>query len=420
MTKTPAIKRTPAQRPPAALSPDPKPLALHMSLQVLTSLSALSALPLWKNGSLTLKRQNGNLQSVPPPKNVDLEALSSAVTREAVARLSQFSSGIKKYQAHPRTARAKNPPAIWSSGSARLLDYGIFCQTPSARPVLVIPSLINRSYILDLTIDRSLMRHLAANGLRPLLMDWGAPEDAEQNFGLDDYIGGYLQAALDLICSQSSARPAIVGYCMGGNLALALAQKNQHSLSALALLATPWDFHSDGGANAYFLELMAPALDVLISTLHTLPVDMLQALFASLDPAQTAAKFRRFATTAADTETAKRFVLLEDWVNDGVPLPGKVARECLFGWYRDNSPHQKNWQISGTVIDPAKIDLPTFAAIPAKDHIVPPASALALANALTDTHIITPNAGHIGMIAGRRSRDQLYIPLTEWLSKQFK
>lgn len=369
-----------------------------------------------------MKRRGGR-NPVPgekPPENLDLAALSAAVTREAIQRLDQFSLGIKKFQDYPRESRAASPPAVWSSGAARLLDYGVYSNSPSARPVLVIPSLINRSYILDLTEDRSLMRHLADQGMRPFLMDWGWPGETEQGFGLDDYIGGHLQAALEFICAQYPTRPAIIGYCMGGNLALALAQHNQSELSALALLATPWDFHCDGAANAQILEMLAPVLEPLISGLKMLPVDVLQALFASLDPAQTGAKFRHFANSAMDTDAARRFVLLEDWVNDGVPLPGKVARECLLGWYKDNTPHNNAWQVSGEVIDPARIRIPTFAAIPAKDHIVPPASALALVNQLDAPHVLTPDAGHIGMIAGRRAHQQLYTPLTEWIAKQFK
>ena len=50
--------------------------------------------------------------------------------------------------------------------------------------MLVVPSLINRPYILDLAPGRSLLRWLAAQGLRPLLMDWGTPGAAEAGFDL--------------------------------------------------------------------------------------------------------------------------------------------------------------------------------------------------------------------------------------------
>jgi len=415
MTKLPAIK----QLGPTASNP--KPLALHMSLQALTWLSALSALPHWSNGSLSLKTRNGKKLRANDllPSNLNTEDFAIAITREACHRLQQFSDGVKNYQDYPRQSRPPEPPTIWTSGSTRLLDYGLFCTSSTAPPVLVIPSLINRAYILDLAPDRSLMRHLAASGLRPLLVDWGWPEEQERDFGLDEYIGERLQAILNFVHTETSRRPALVGYCMGGNLALALAGRNPGTVSALALLATPWDFHSDSGVTAQFLDMMAPALKNLIAQMGVLPVDMLQAMFAGLDPAQTGGKFRHFANAAKESDAAKRFILLEDWVNDGVPLPGKVALECLFGWYRDNTPFSGNWKIRGEIVDPTKITLPTFAAIPSKDHIVPPASAQALADILPNVHILTPSAGHIGMVAGGQAKQRLYEPLSHWLTEHF-
>ena len=56
----------------------------------------------------------------------------------------------------------------------RLLDYGALAQAPPPRrPVLVVPSLVNRSYIMDLMENGSFLRFLASRGLRPLLIDWG-------------------------------------------------------------------------------------------------------------------------------------------------------------------------------------------------------------------------------------------------------
>ncbi len=49
---------------------------------------------------------------------------------------------------------------LWRDGSTRLLDY----RPAGGAPLLVVPSLINRAYILDLAPGRSLLRHLAEAG----------------------------------------------------------------------------------------------------------------------------------------------------------------------------------------------------------------------------------------------------------------
>ena len=67
----------------------------------------------------------------------------------------------------------------------------------------------------------------------------------------------------------------------------------------------------------------------MLQATGTLPVDMLQTLFAALDPDGIAQKFRHFSTLDPNSDAATRFVALEDWLNDGVPLAAPVAREKI-------------------------------------------------------------------------------------------
>jgi poly(3-hydroxyalkanoate) synthetase len=199
---------------------------------------------------------------------------------------------------------------------------------------------------------------------------------------------------------------------------LALALRRQDDLAGLALLATPWDFRA-GGAQGPMLETLATGLDSLLRAFGELPVDVLQALFAALDPGLAQRKFRHFAALDPDSAEAAHFVALEDWVNDGVPLAAAVARECLLGWYGENNPGHGHWRVAGQTVDPAALRMPALVAIPENDRIVPAASAQALgdavAAAVADTRIIRPAAGHIGMVVGSRAESQLWRPLLNWL-----
>jgi len=114
---------------------------------------------------------------------------------------------------------------------------------------------------------------------------------------------------------------------------------------------------------------------------------------------------------------ARNFVALEDWLNDGVALAGPVARECLFGWYGDNTAARGRWVLSGRVVSPADFIKPSLAMIPMKDRIVPPTSALVLARALPHALIRPLAAGHIGMMTGSRAKTDVYGPLVRWLNR---
>lgn len=389
----------------------PRPLALHLATALAIWTGSRTGWPLLSAGLLPWSAN-------PPPSSpsearalaqdiarANASAFDAAVDAEARRRLDAYLSGIAAYRSHPATRATADPPAIWTEGATRLLDYG-----GGGPPVLLVPSLVNRHYVLDLAPDASLARHLASR-FRVLLIDWGAPGGAERGFGLADYVDR-LERALAV-----AGRAAVIGYCMGGLLAVALAQRDGARVAGLALLATPWDFHADQGGPPPWLTLLMPGLEAMIAKLGELPVDALQAMFASLDPVQNWVKFRRFAQLDPASDDARAFVLLEDWANDGVPLTGGVARECLAGWYMENAPALGNWRVGGDPVRPDRVACPVLLALPQSDRIVPPKSAGALAAAMSGATVLRPAAGHVGMVVGRRARTSLWEPLAAWLDR---
>lgn len=412
----------PDHPPPARPSPrphrqGPRPLPLHLLNQAVTLLGSRAALPLWKNGLLPWRP---DLAPAAAALRQSLDAagaqawsdLDQAVTVESVRRHAAMLAGIEAYRHHPYGRDLPPVPVIWREGTTRLLDYR---QTGAEGvPVLVIPSLVNRAYILDLTARRSLLRDLAGRGLSPVLVDWDAPGPAEKSFDLTAYVAR-LGRALDFLTAQCGRPAALLGYCMGGNLALALALTHPGKVAALALLATPWDFHADRTGQSAILAALEKPLGDLIDRLGMLPVDLLQAMFATLDPSLAARKFIVFSQLKRTSARARNFVALEDWANDGVALAGPVARECLFGWYGGNSPARGCWRVGGQVMTPGAVTMPCLAVIPGQDRIVPSGSAQSLADALPAAQIVRATGGHVGLLLSRRAKTEVYAPLAKWL-----
>jgi polyhydroxyalkanoate synthase len=331
----------------------------------------------------------------------------AATFKTAAEQDSALISGIAAYRAYPYTRDMAEPPAIWEESETRLLDYG-----GSGPAVLFVPSLINRAYILDLMPEASMLRFCAARGVHPYLLDWGWPGAAERQFTLTDYIAGRLERAIAAIPGPI----ILAGYCMGGLLALAAALRaGEKKITALALLATPWDFQAEDAAQARKLAESVALFEPAMRFSGTLPIDVLQTLFTMIDPFGVGEKYRNFAGQDKNLLRARRFVAMEDWLADGVPLAAPVARETLGGWYGTNAAANGNWRVAGLPVIPENLAIPAFAAIPGRDKLVPVASALPLARRLKNARIIEPAAGHIGMIAGTNAQSALWEPFIQWL-----
>ena len=391
----------------------PRPLPLHLGMALGGWLSSLAALQLARNGSL-------NWRHAPPARTnalqvalarADPETLAHALGAEAAGRIGTFLAGIEAYRAHPYRRRLADPPVLWQDGTTRVLAFG---GEESGAPVLLVPSLINRAYILDLTARRSFARYLRERGLRPYLLDWGAPGADERGFGLDDYILGRLAPALEAVRRDAGRPLALAGYCMGGTMVLPLATRAD--VAALVLLATPWDFGADGGTQANLVATCRPALVALADALGALPADALQAMFAGLDPLLAARKFSAFAQLPPRSAAARNFVALEDWLNDAVPLTGPVARACLEDWYGANAPARAAWLVGGKAVRPERVPCPALNVVPARDRIVPPASAEALSAVLPAVETWRPPLGHIGMMASPRAKRLLWRRLADWIA----
>lgn len=403
----------------------PRPLALHLALQTLLFISSKAALPILSNGSLPWRPNLKNPAAALAGKllNLPLEEFSEAIDREAERRLKEFSAGVLAYQNFDRGHDQEAPPVVWQQGQTRLLHYGAQQKTRklSGAPVLVVPSLINRSNILDLTPERSLMRNFQAQGLDAYLIDWGEPADEPHPLGLDDYIAVRLSNMVDYLTDLRGCSIGLLGYCMGGLLALPIAQQKPEQVSALALMATPWDFHQPSAVQGNMILALRPQMEQIINIYQALPIDVLQAMFATLSPFQTTEKFRKFARLMEidpGSERARLFVMVEDWLNDGVSLSGPVARECLFNWYGHNLPFKGEWRVADRPVRPDEVRQPTLCIVPAEDRIVPPESAKGLSRQLVNNEEWDLKAGHIGMVTSKRASQTLFEPLGAWFAEQ--
>ena len=343
-----------------------------------------------------------------------------SLAAETASRMGDVMRGIEAWQQHPYRMRPRRRPALWQKGAARLLDYKRR-SNPNAPVVLVIPSLINRAYVLDLLPERSFLRELSRRGLRPLLLDWGEPGEAEYGYDIDAYGHQILLPAIETSCDLAGGPVGVIGYCMGGTIATGLAANRPDLVNALALIGAPWDFSDERGI-AGGLRMMSRhpggfsferLLDGQATAFGHIPVPVFQMLFALIDPFQAAVKFRRFARQPQEGRAARLFVALEDWLADGIPMAHGAAHDLLFGWHSENRTATGRWRFLGDVVDPARIGAPTLIFHGSKDMIAPTPLCAPLAHQIPGAELQEISAGQVGMIIGSAAKRAVIEPIVQ-------
>ncbi len=299
----------------------------------------------------------------------------------------------------------------------QLRQYDSWSKDPRGR-VIILPSLINRPYVLDLGRGRSLLRALLGWGYEVQLIDWGTPGQYDFDLGLESFLEDRLlpawqaaDAGSRFVQRHPDAAPHLIGHCLGGVLALlAAARRAPHA--RLTLLTTPIDPFATQGQPDTLLQAWAkhPSFDFrkLGRQLDTLPWPILQASFQLLRPASQLQRWRQILKSWPDPAQREAWLQMEIWSNDGVSVPGELMADLIEKVYRERSLAGTNAHGSWQRI--RELHGEVHALIGLDDHIVPEPCASAIEALLPKTQIRLHRArgGHLGALLSRRSRETIW------------
>src|SRR5206468_7127665 len=133
-------------------------------------------------------------------------------------------------------------------------------------PALLVPSLINPPRILDLDGQVSLTAAIARMGRRALLLDWGKADERSELS-----VAGHIEQLLLPLLRAIGEPPALVGYCLGGTMAIAAA--NLTSVERVVTLAAPWRFSRYPAASQAALQDMWDHSKGAAEALGALPME---------------------------------------------------------------------------------------------------------------------------------------------------
>ena len=300
-------------------------------------------------------------------------------------------AGLRAYEEAPRHERPPAKPEVARVNGAALRDHG-----GGGGPLVLVPSLINPPRILDLDEQVSLTVALARMHRRTLLLDWGR---ADERAHLS--VAGHVEELLLPLLRDIGEPVALIGYCLGGTMAIAAA--SLAAVERVATIAAPWHFANYPEASKRALQDMWRHSEAAARQLGALPMEVLQAAFWSLDPTRTVRKFAEYGSFDPQSDEARRFVELEEWANEGEPLPYPAAKELIEDLFGRDLPGSGQW------IGSDSLGVPALHLTAEHDRIAPAATAPA-------GDRIAISSGHVGMIVGS-ARERLHAAMGDFLSR---
>ena len=285
-----------------------------------------------------------------------------------------------------------------------------------AKPVLLVPSLINRHYVLDLLPGKSFAEYLVKQGHDVYCIDWGTPTDEDRYVTFDDVTDRYLGRVVRRVAAMSQCDDVhLLGYCLGGTLAAIHAAARPEHVASLTLLAAPVKFHDDGLLSTW---VRSPTFDLaaMVAAFGNVPWQLMQGAFQLLRPTLPLAKAVTMLDRAWNDEFLDGFLALETWGNDNVSFPGACYERYVTDLYRADELARGELRLSGR---PARLDAvrcPVLAVTFEHDEIVPWASAAAVLDLVgtADKHHMHLPGGHVGAVVSKSAARGLWPALAKF------
>ncbi len=326
----------------------------------------------------------------------------------------RYAAGI----ARPPVGRTPKD-TVWRCDGARLWRY----RTEAVRhrpPVLIVHSLVSKSYVLDLLPDNSMVRFLGDEGFDVFLLDWGVATPADAENTLETYVDEYLPRALAATCAEAGADAVtLVGYCFGGVLALLLVAAHPDlPVRNLVTLATPADYDEMGFMSRMFRTGRLDPEDVIDDT-GLVPARVMDDGFQSLKPTDQLVQGVTLFENLWNEDFVEGFLAMNGWARDQVPFPGAAFRQTVERLIRANALATGVVPFGRGEARLADIRCPYLNAFAEQDTIVCAAASEPLRGLVgsDDAEELRLDSGHVGFVAGRQASKVARPQLADWIRR---
>jgi polyhydroxyalkanoate synthase len=159
----------------------------------------------------------------------------------------------------------------------------------------------------------------------------------------------------------------------------------------------------------------------MVDTLGNVPGEMLNWTFLSLRPFRlTGQKYVDMADMLEDPAKLKNFLRMEKWIFDSPDQAGEAFRQFIKDFFQRNRLVTGGLAIGGRPVDLKNVSMPVLNVYATQDHLVPPASSLAMERLVgtSDYSTFTFKGGHIGIYVSGRAQKDIPPAIARWLKER--
>ena len=286
--------------------------------------------------------------------------------------------GIVKRRSNPdafrkgETIAATPGEVVYQNDLFQLIQYTPTTEKVAAEPLLYVPPLVNRYYMIDLTPKQSFVRWLVGEGRTVFVISWVNPTAAHKDKDVDDYVLEGIVEAIEVVRRRTGNAPDLFSFCLGGTLvALALgylaAAKRENYVNSATLIGSLVDFSDMRDWSAFVHEGHLAALEDHLEGQGFIDSVELQRLFAAMRANDL------IWSSVIDHYLLDREAPASDllyWFEDGARIPAAFLKSYNRKLLKDNRLQEPaGFTVGGVAIDLAKIKTPMMVIALKDDHV---------------------------------------------------
>lgn len=261
---------------------------------------------------------------------------------------------------------------VYQNELFQLIQYAPSTDKVAAEPLLYVPPLVNRYYMIDLVPRQSLVKWLVDEGRTVFVISWVNPSERHKDKGVGDYVLDGIVEAIAQVRSRTGTSPDLFAFCLGGTLvAIALAwlaaKKRAAEVNSATLIGSLVDFADMRDWSAFVHEGHLAALEDHLEDQGFIDSLELQRLFAAMR-----------ANDLIWSSVVNHYLLdrpappsdLLYWFEDGARIPAAFLRSYNRDLLLNNKLKEPaGFEVGGVPIDLAKIKTPMLVVALKDDHV---------------------------------------------------